>query len=217
MIRLFVLALLFFTIPFDGHSRAVKLGDMSGQQQTPLRLGYPRNLYKNAEISCFENKDCPYDRECVALRCESVCKVNICPTGSYCAPAGENKPHEYKCVECVINAHCEKGMYCERDYTCKKIDPCIDAVCSPAAPHCMPKPYKSLPYTCVQCLEDSHCPPVAGLSRRCVDGYCLFNVEGNIPAQQKAEKVPEKEQELLPVEEDNGGYDDYSDEYGYAE
>ncbi|MBR1945904.1 MAG: hypothetical protein IJ846_06420, partial [Alphaproteobacteria bacterium] len=100
MIRLFVLALLFFTIPFDGHSRAVKLGDMSGQQQTPLRLGYPRNLYKNAEISCFENKDCPYDRECVALRCESVCKVNICPTGSYCAPAGENKPHEYKCVEC---------------------------------------------------------------------------------------------------------------------
>ncbi|MBR1946324.1 MAG: hypothetical protein IJ846_08565, partial [Alphaproteobacteria bacterium] len=118
---------------------------------------------------------------------------------------------------CVINAHCEKGMYCERDYTCKKIDPCIDAVCSPAAPHCMPKPYKSLPYTCVQCLEDSHCPPVAGLSRRCVDGYCLFNVEGNIPAQQKAEKVPEKEQELLPVEEDNGGYDDYSDEYGYAE
>ena len=182
MNRLLFLALFLFTIPFDVSARSMKLGDMASQSQN-MRLDSGRKKSKIMEISCFENTDCPFHQECVALRCESVCKNSICAQGSYCIPAGKDTPHEFKCVECAVNAHCPKGFVCGAGYKCEKPDPCLNAVCSPAAPFCMPKPYKTLPYTCVQCLENSHCPPVAGLTRSCVDGYCLFNVEGNLPAE----------------------------------
>ena len=183
MNKLLFLALFLSAFPFDAVSRAVKVGEMPSQQQTSFSAG--GEPVKIVEISCFENSDCSDDRECVALRCESVCKNSICPSKTYCVPAGKEKPHDFKCVECVGNYHCPNGFVCDADYTCKKPDPCLKAVCSPAAPFCMPKPYKTLPYTCVQCLANEHCPPVAGLTRSCIDGYCLFNVEGNIPKKKK--------------------------------
>lgn len=181
MYRLLFLALFLSAIAFDASSRTVKLGDMAGQQRQQSLGGMRGKSSPVGEISCFEDDDCSEDQECVALRCENVCKNSTCVGETYCLPTGKEKAHTFKCVECVVNFHCKNGMICGKDRTCIKPDPCINAVCSPAAPYCMPVPYKTLPYTCVQCLADEHCPPVAGLSRSCVDGYCLFNVEGNIP------------------------------------
>ena len=193
----FILVLLLLSFPTEGYSRSVKLGDSINQKNRKLFDTGKKSLYAGQEISCFENKDCPFDRECVALRCESVCKNSICAKGTYCVPAGKNKPHEFQCVQCAVDFHCAKGLFCDKDHTCKKVDPCINAVCSPAAPFCIPEPYKTLPYTCVQCLENKHCPPVAGLTRSCIDGYCLFNIEGNLPKEQ----MPSIENPNLPAEE----------------
>ena len=113
---------------------------------------------------------------------KTLCTADTCITGKYCVPAGPETPHRYKCVECFRNAHCPQGMECTESFSCAKIDPCRQAVCSPGAPFCVGIPYKTLPYTCVQCTSDAHCPPVGGLTRRCVDHFCLFNVPGNIPA-----------------------------------
>ena len=223
MRKFFFFALFLFVVPFDASSRAVKLGDLA-KQPTQRSFKTGGGKAKIAEISCFENEDCSYDKECVALRCESVCKSSICLEGTYCAPAGKDKPHEFKCVECTANSHCPEGLFCGADYTCQKPDPCLKAVCSPAAPFCMPKPYKSLPYTCVQCLENEHCPPVAGLTRSCVDGYCLFNVEGNIPAAQKKETTPDavpadsspvSPEVPLAEEEEEEEPEEIGEEYGY--
>lgn len=215
MFKFLIVVLCLSLFPCEGSAKAVKLGSKPNQQKG-LNFSSGTSSVNAAGISCFENDDCPYDKECVALQCVDVCKNNTCLTGTYCAPAGEDKPHQYQCAECVVNFHCSDGMICDRDYTCKYPDPCVDAVCSPAAPFCLPKPYKSLLYTCVQCTQDDHCPPVAGLTRRCVDGYCLFNVEGNIPQQPAQEDVQEEQpvQEQSPAEE---YYDEelypYEDEY----
>lgn len=188
MLKILIFTLFLFSVS-DADAKVVKLGDMS---QRPESMAVKMKNKKRA-LSCLENTDCPFDRECVALQCENVCKNALCPERTYCVPAGKDKPHTYQCVQCVVDIHCEKGLFCDKDYTCKKKDPCSTAVCSPAAPFCLPVPYETLPYTCVQCLENEHCPPVAGLTRRCVDGYCLFNVEGNIPVQETTvEKTVEK-------------------------
>lgn len=230
MIRLFILALFLSAIPAEGWARTIKMGDMANQKnQKVIKTGKTKSKFMGQEISCFENSDCPYDKECVALRCENVCKNSICAEGTYCAPAGKDKPHEFKCTECVINAHCPKGLFCDSDYTCKKPDPCEKAVCSPAAPFCMPKPFQSLPYTCVQCLNDSHCPPVAGLTRRCDDGYCLFNVEGNTSPKKTESPLDEpkpvaapssaslQQKELLPADQEEYYDDDYYEDGEYEE
>ena len=204
----------------EGFARAVKLGQ-KGMQQNKVKSASVVSA-GTVSVSCFENEDCPYDKECIALQCVDVCKNSVCLDGTYCAPAGKDKPHQYQCAECVVNFHCPDGMFCDRDYKCKYPDPCRDAVCSPAAPFCLPKPYQTLPYTCVQCTQDDHCPPVAGLTRRCVDGYCLFNIEGNIPKQATQETVQEQQsvQEQQPVQEQPSAeeyYDEdlypYEDEY----
>ena len=179
MIRFFILALLFFLFPSEGNTRATKLGDAN--QTTQRSFGnQASSIVRGAAVSCLETDDCPYDKECVSLQCESVCKIDSCSEGTHCA-ASSAEPHKPQCVECTEDIHCPRGMFCGK-HTCKKLNPCLNAVCSPAAPFCKPEPYQSLPYTCVQCLENSHCPPVAGLTRKCVDGYCLFNVEGNLSA-----------------------------------
>ena len=182
MIRLLFLALFLYAVPFDAEARVLKVGDPSSQRHQPT---LERKSGAGVEISCFEDDDCSDAQECVALRCESVCKNSICSSKKHCIPAGQEKPHSFKCVECAVDYHCSDGFFCNSEHVCEKKNPCLKAVCSPAAPFCMPKPYKTLPYTCVQCLENEHCPPVAGLTRSCIDGYCLFNVEGNIPEKKK--------------------------------
>ncbi len=210
---MFVLCLLF--IPSDGSARAVKLGAKNNRQAT-MNFSSQTSALNDAGISCLENKECSYDQECIALQCVNVCKNASCSEGTYCAPAGQDKPHEYQCAECVVNFHCASGMFCDRDYKCKLPDPCSDAVCSPAAPFCLPKPYKTLPYTCVQCTQDDHCPPVAGLTRRCIDGYCLFNVDGNIPQSSFENRTVTESVSSTEPEEDSAYEDDnypYEDEY----
>ena len=234
MIKFLFIFLSLFLFSSEGSARAVKLGSKTNQRSSLVVPGQTGAV--SVGISCFDNDDCSYDKECVALQCVDVCKNASCLSGTYCAPAGEDKPHQYQCAQCVVNSHCPEGMFCDRDYTCKYPDPCADAVCPPAAPFCQPKPYKTLPYTCVQCTQDDHCPPVAGLTRKCVDGYCLFNIEGNIPASaqpaqgQAAQSQPgntqpspaEQQTDQQPLPEDAGldetdFYDEdlypYEDEY----
>ena len=100
MLRLLFLALFLFSIPCRSDARVVKLGEFSDQERQHSFTRGGRKA-KIIEISCFDNEDCSYDRECVALRCESVCKNSICAEGSYCVPAGKDKPHDFKCVECT--------------------------------------------------------------------------------------------------------------------
>lgn len=215
MLKVLTIFLCLLIAPSDGSARAVKLGSKANQQPK-LDFSSQTSSVNASGISCFENDDCPYDKECVALQCVDVCKNGSCLAGTYCAPAGEDKPHEYQCAECVVNFHCAEGMFCDRDYTCKVPDPCTDAVCPPAAPFCMPKPYKTLPYTCVQCTQNDHCPPVAGLTRSCVDGYCLFNIEGNIPkqpAENKTAAEPIREEPPADAEMYDEDLYPYEDEY----
>ena len=187
MKKFLFLALFFLTYSGSGFAAVYKLG-ASGGNPIPINMnGQGRG---NIEIkSCLDNDNCSNDEECVSLRCEKICRPDSCPNGKICTSAGDENPHQIKCVECRINRECKQGMYCDNDNKCKEVNPCLYAVCSPAAPFCTPKPYKTLPYTCVQCLENEHCPPVGGLTRSCVDGFCLFNVKGNIPSSQR-ESVP---------------------------
>ena len=78
MIRFFILALFFCLSPVQGNARAVKLGAMN-QPQT--NLGSPSGATLKESVSCLETKDCPYDKECVTLQCESVCKKDSCSDG----------------------------------------------------------------------------------------------------------------------------------------
>lgn len=207
-IRAVVLLLTLFCAA-SADAKVVKLGDMvnAGRQGANARALGGGQI--KPTISCFENGDCAADQACRSLQCENVCKSNTCPTGKHCVPAGNDAPHEYLCAQCANNYHCPQGMICGADHFCTEpeaVDPCLNAVCPPAAPYCTPQPYQSLPYTCVQCTENSHCPPVAGLSRSCVDGFCLFNIDGNIPARQQPAAAP------VPAATAADGYGEY-DEY----
>lgn len=147
--------------------------------------------------SCLSTDDCPYTQECIALECRSVCYPESCPSDKRCT-AFKSKPHVYQCVDCLTDRHCPDGLVCSQDtFTCEKPDPCKKAVCFQDAPYCVPVAYKTLPYTCVQCTEDSHCPPVAGLSRSCVKNSCLFNVAGNIPSERT--ESADKESAVAPT------------------
>ena len=212
-----VLGLLAVLNTADACAKTLKLGDMINNP-TPAAAKRVRLKGEMPEISCLSNGDCPFDRECVALRCLDVCTKDTCSEPKKCI-AHKKRPHEYMCVDCVYDSHCEKGFECSRDtFTCVEKDVCRDAVCSPAAPYCIQVPYKTLPYTCVQCLTDEHCPPVAGLSRSCIDNFCLFNVENNIPrkterkttdlVQTEEEPLYETEESLYEPEADTETYGD---------
>lgn len=152
---------------------------------------------------CLSTDDCPYNQECVALECRSVCYPDSCPSDKRCT-AFKDRPHTYECVDCLRDGDCPDGQICSQDtFTCEKDDPCRKAVCFQDAPYCVPVAYKSLPYTCVQCTEDAHCPPVAGLSRSCVKNSCLFNVAGNIPADSKTVDDENKKTERPPRPAEN--------------
>lgn len=214
---LFVFCLIF--CPADSYAKAVRLGN-SGANARNTNQKSVVSTPAAAEISCFENQNCSVEQECVALRCVSVCTKDTCLAGKYCVAAGEENPHTYKCVECVRDFHCPDGFVCGPGYTCRKRDVCKGAVCSPAAPFCVPEPYESLPYTCVQCLDDSHCPPIAGLTRRCEKGYCLFNVEGNgLTMPQPSAQKPQAETAPPPVPQDQveEGFEDEDEEDEYYE
>ncbi|HBO58334.1 MAG TPA: hypothetical protein DD624_00260 [Alphaproteobacteria bacterium] len=211
-----LLSVLLVLAAADAEAKSLKFGTMIDNYGTNAqndRRIRPQGFRQPAEKSCLTNDDCSFDRECVALRCLHVCTKDTCVSGKYCI-AHKNKPHVYQCVDCVISSHCPKGMECSpKTLTCVEKDVCRDAVCSPAAPYCIKVPYKTLPYTCVQCLTDEHCPPVAGLTRSCVDNYCLFNVENNIPRQTGApDSLPQTEEDF-PYEEDDGEYDSDGTEY----
>lgn len=206
---LFVVCLIF--CPADSYAKAVRLG-ASGANNRNVNQKSVSSKPAVPEISCFENQNCNADQECVALRCVSVCTKDTCLAGKYCVPAGEENPHTYKCVECVRNFHCPDGFVCGPGYTCQKRDVCEGAVCSPAAPFCLPEPYETLPYTCVQCLDDSHCPPVAGLTRRCEKGYCLFNVEGNGPVKAQPSKAGAETPAVVPSVPPEQTADEFGDE-----
>lgn len=200
MLKILLAFILVFNVS-ESAAKAVKLGDMINQPQVTNKRVRVKGAQPAAEISCLTNEDCPFDRECVALRCMDVCTKDTCITGKECI-AVRSKPHQYLCVDCVFDRHCKEGLECSKEtFTCVKRDVCAAAVCSPAAPFCVPKPYKTLPYTCVQCLEDEDCPPVAGLARSCVDYFCLFNIEGNIP-DRKEKKSKNKKEPLVQTEED---------------
>lgn len=197
----------------DADAKVVKLGDMVNGGRQGVSTRAPVGGQIKPVISCFENGDCAADQACRSLQCENVCKSNTCPTGKHCAPAGSDAPHEYLCVQCVNDYHCPQGMVCGADHFCAEpeaVDPCLNAVCPPAAPYCTPQAYQSLPYTCVQCTENSHCPPVAGLTRSCIDGFCLFNIDGNIPAQQQPAAA-------TATDTGSGEYDEYGEYSEYGE
>ncbi|MCQ2914972.1 MAG: hypothetical protein MJ247_07250 [Alphaproteobacteria bacterium] len=199
-------------------TRKLMDGDNMNGAQSPLKLK------RKAEKICESNNDCEYNQECVGLMCMHVCTKDTCPSNKFCI-AVKSVPHEYRCVRCYSNKHCPKGFICSKEtFDCEKEDPCKRSVCSPGAPYCIPVPYKTLPYTCVQCLEDSHCPPVAGLSRSCVDNYCLFNVEGNIPnknavKEEVVEEDYEEKTEMVPEMEpsDKNSLNENDDENNYVE
>lgn len=202
----------------DVAAKSMKLGDMIDNRNAmnSRRITGPSVRPAQRETACMTNEDCPFQQECVALRCLDVCTPDTCIKGKYCV-ATKDKPHQYQCVECAANAHCPKGFECSpKSLSCVKIDVCRDAVCSPAAPYCIQVPYKTLPYTCVQCLTDEHCPPVAGLTRSCIDNYCLFNVENNIPRKTKKTESDLVQTEDEPLYETEEIGDDYeSADIGY--
>ena len=99
---IFVLCLSFF--PSDSFARVVKLGE-KGNKQSRVNVSSRSTSVRASGISCLENKDCKYDQECVALQCVNICKNATCLEGTYCAPAGKDKPHEYQCAECVVDFH----------------------------------------------------------------------------------------------------------------
>ncbi len=186
MTRFFIAAVLSFFCMTEVSARVVKLGDTSTSAPANPTMVRP----SNQQITCTENEDCKFSEECVGLRCVNICKPNPCIDGKFCIPTGPEEPHTYKCVDCLYHEDCPEGLECVKGFKCAKPDPCRDAVCSPGAPFCVPVPYKTLPYTCVQCTDDTHCPPVGGLSRRCVDHFCLFNVAGNIPQDAPSSEAP---------------------------
>lgn len=210
MSKLPILLLLLLSLS-DADARSIKVGDMiDGRNTAGNRRISGVDAPARRETACMTNEDCPFQQECVALRCLDVCTPDTCVKGKHCV-ATRDKPHQYQCVECAANFHCADGFECSpKTLTCVKIDVCRDAVCSPAAPYCIQVPYKTLPYTCVQCLTDEHCPPVAGLSRSCVDNFCLFNVENNIPRKTKqpeADLVQTEDEPLYETEEIDDGYE----------
>lgn len=214
-----LLSVLLVLTASDAAAKSMKVGamiDNYGNNAQSNRRILPQSRNASAEKACLTNEDCPFDRECVALRCLHVCTKDTCIKGKYCI-AHKSKPHVYQCVECVISRHCPKGMECSpKTLTCVEKDVCRDAVCSPAAPYCIQVPYKTLPYTCVQCLTDEHCPPVAGLTRSCVDNYCLFNVENNIPRKTKkteSDLVQTEDEPLYETEEIGDDYESADIEY----
>lgn len=206
--RLFLFLLLFPFCAMNANAASVKLGaGMPAQTQTPTML-----RPSNTEITCTENSDCRFFEECVGLKCVKICQPNPCAKGKHCIPTGPDQPHTYKCVECVYHDDCPSGYECVKGFKCAKKDPCRQAVCSPGAPFCIPEPYKSLPYTCVQCTDDTHCPPIGGLSRKCVNNFCLFNIDGNIPAPSVPAPVP-AEEPYEYADENGEEYDDGFDGY----
>lgn len=220
MVKLWLFVFCLILCPADSYAKAVRLGNSGAnnrnvnQKSVSPKLAVP-------EISCFESQNCSDDQECVALRCVSVCTKDTCLAGKYCVAAGAESPHTYKCVECARDFHCPDGFVCGPGYTCQERDVCKEAVCSPAAPFCVPEPYETLPYTCVQCLDDSHCPPIAGLTRRCEKGYCLFNVEGNgLTKPLPAKEMPPKAEPAVPpvpLEQTEDGFEDEEEEDMYYE
>lgn len=125
------------------------------------------------QIPCDTNEDCPFGKECVASACIEICTKGLCAEGKYCLPT---KTRNYRCVNCLRNSHCSDKLVCNKNtYECEQPDPCKKAVCSPGAPFCIPEPYKNLPYTCVQCTLDEHCPPIGGVVRHCIQNFCLFD------------------------------------------
>lgn len=204
MARLIVFVLLSVLHCSGAFAAAVKLGAGNASASSKPSVLRP----KNTEISCTENSNCHFSEECVGLKCVKICRPNPCIGGKHCVPTGPEEPHTYKCVECVYHEDCAEGYECVKGFVCAKKDPCREAICSPGAPFCVPEPFKSLPYTCVQCTDNSHCPPVGGLSRSCVNHFCLFNVAGNIPQPTAPNNYYDEEQQA--------GYDDYVND-GYAD
>lgn len=151
------------------------------------------------QIPCNTNDDCPFGKECIASACIEICTKNLCSEGKYCLPT---KTHNYRCVNCLRNNHCPNNLECnKKSHDCELPDPCKKATCSPGAPFCIPEPYKDLPYTCVQCTLDEHCPPIGGVIRHCTDNFCLFD----------GQKMPNV---VEPAITDN---DDYDEEYELEE
>lgn len=224
MLKPFLILALLFAAP-QAQARTVKMGVTPGgvgnammQQKKSSAAAQQARRQKAMEAAkkqkkaaaaapkeCLSTDDCPFTQECVALECRSVCYPESCPSGKRCT-AFKSKPHVFQCVDCLKDAHCPDGLVCSPEtFTCEKDDPCRKAVCFQDAPYCVPVAYKTLPYTCVQCTEDSHCPPVAGLSRSCVKNSCLFNVAGNIPAEKKDDgDKTEKAAALGPAEKPAG-------------
>lgn len=198
MFKFAVFAALLALLPCDGSARSVKLGDPSASGSTNPTMVRP----SNEQITCTENSDCKFSEECVGLRCVKICNPNPCIDGKFCIPTGPEEPHTYKCVDCLYHEDCPEGMECVKGFKCAKKDPCREAVCSPGAPFCVPVPYQSLPYTCVQCTDDTHCPPVGGLSRKCVNHFCLFNIAGNIPSPEPVSPEPDVQEQPAPVQEE---------------
>ncbi|MFQ5414057.1 MAG: hypothetical protein ACE5E6_06320 [Phycisphaerae bacterium] len=101
-------------------------------------------------VTCPPGEACdPATGVCVPTGCASDADCND-PALPHCDIAGGN------CVECVIDAHCNDGVFCNGAETCDALntcqpgggDPCID----PALPVC-----DEVDDTCVECLADADC------------------------------------------------------------
>ncbi|MCQ2965762.1 MAG: hypothetical protein MJ250_03365 [Alphaproteobacteria bacterium] len=148
----------------DCFSKSARLGESQS------RFSHVKKAVR--QIPCETNDECPFGKECVASICIEICTKNLCSEGKYCLPT---KTHNYRCVNCLRNNHCPDKLECnKKTYECEQPDPCKKAICSPGAPFCIPEPYQSLPYTCVQCTSDEHCPPIGGVVRHCIQNFCLF-------------------------------------------
>ena len=111
---------------------------------------------------------CPTNSSCQSVNALPVdlCISSTAPCcyGDDCAnpcQAPTPYPQGGECVECIEDAHCGEGKYCEQvSHTC------MSAACQP------PTPFQKPDGTCVECLNTGHCA-AKGATYGCNNNACV--------------------------------------------
>lgn len=118
---------------------------------------------------------CPANSTCQAV---NAIEVNLCISGNAACCFGDDCANpcqaptpflnnEGECVECLSDADCTDGEYCE-----ELSQSCMDAACQ------APTPFQLEDGTCVECKNDSHCT-AKGEGYKCKVNVCVF--QGDLP------------------------------------